>query len=266
MRKFFVAAAVAVAFLFGSASSADAAFRLRVESGTTTGPGVVITDNAAGDQSGTVDAIAYSTGVSETIGPFTLSFTLGTKTPGTLVLPGFYEGMDLNNVTITTSGAGTLRLILESDDFGANTPDGQLLLTNKIGGVLSAPGGSSLTSTSYLSDVSDMPNFGDDVSPSGALDPIPGSGAGSIGNLATSVGQTFGPGAFSGTVSTVASKTGGYSLYNVITVTFTGAGSVSLDSVTATSPAPAGLLMALTGVPVLGLGAWIRRRRGLATA
>lgn len=258
MRKFFLAAAVAVAALLSNVSSADAAFRLRVESGLTTGPGVVLTDGAAGDGSPGANSISFM----GSIGQFTLILTVGTQTP-LLQIPGFFEGMDLTNVTINTGGAGTLRLILESDDFGANTPNGGVALSNQIGGVLSAGAGSSLTTTSYASDGSFMPAFGADVIVPGAIAALPGAGVGSIGHLATSVGQTFGPGAFSGTVLTNFAKTGGYSLYNVITVNFTGAGSVSFNSVTATNPAPAGLVLALAGMPFFAIGARIRRRKAV---
>jgi len=50
--------------------------------------------------------------------------------------------------------------------------------------------------------------------------------------------------------------------------TFSGAAgsTFSIDNhLTYTNPAPAGLVLALTGVPVLGLRAWFRRRRSVAT-
>jgi len=259
MRKFFFTAAVAVATLVGTTSSADAAFRMRAEQGTTTGPGVVLTDNAAGDQSALANSIQFS----GTLGIFSLNVSVGTKTPF-LQIPGSFEGLDLTNVSINSTGAGTLRLIIESDDFGAITPDGGLALRNEIGGVLSAPAGSTLTSVAYGADSSDMPAFGADVTSPGVIAAIPGAGAGSIGNGATSVSQSFGPGAFGGSKETAFAKVGGYSLYNVVTVNFTGAGSVSFNSVTSTNPAPAGLVQALAAMPVFGFGAWVRRRRTLA--
>jgi hypothetical protein len=59
-----------------------------------------------------------------------------------------------------------------------------------------------------------------------------------------------------------------FSLTDVLTFTFTldpGSGqdtaNVSASTVAAVVPVPAGVILALTGLPVLGAGAWLRRRR-----
>ena len=49
-------------------------------------------------------------------------------------------------------------------------------------------------------------------------------------------------------------------MYTVVTVTFTGAGSVSFNSTLGTSPEPGSLIVLATGLPMLGLG-WLRRRK-----
>lgn len=251
VSKFLAAAAVAVVGLLASPSSADAAFRMRVETGTTTGPGVVLTDT-------------LSTGIisfSGSIGQFTLNVTTGLTAPA-IMLPGYFEGMDLNNISINSTGAGTLRLILEVTGLGANTPLGAVALESAVGGTLTAPAGSSITFASYADSSNSAPNLGPDTSPAGALPLVTGIGGGS--SVVTSQTFTPPPGAFSGTSTTNFNNTGTYSLYAVVTVKFTGAGLVSFDHQTATQPVPAGLVMALTGMPVLGLGAWIRRRRAAA--
>ena len=141
-----IIAVVAIGMGVLSAPSADAALRLRIEKGTTTGPGVVITDEAAsesgaaGSFAGTADAIAFA----GSVGQFVLNVTTGTSTPF-LVAPGYFEAMDLSNITINAGGAGVLRLILARTDYGAATPDGTLLFSNTVGGVLTASGGSSIT-------------------------------------------------------------------------------------------------------------------------
>jgi hypothetical protein len=256
MRKFLFAAAIAVVSLFSAARSAEATFQMRIESGTTTGPGVVITDESASESgvtagafAGTPNAISFS----GSIGQFTLNVTTGTSTPF-LSAPSFYEAQDLTNVTINSSGAGTLRLILSKDNYGAGTPDGNLTFKSDVGGVLTAGAGSSITFASYVDDGNGIPNLGHDQNPVGALDPVTGVGTAAIT-------QTFGPGVFSDSTGVAFSKTGTYSIYQVVTVTFTGAGSVSFNDTVGTAPAPAGLVLALTGLPALGVGNWLRRRR-----
>jgi len=242
----------------GHPSSADASFRLRVESGTTTGPGVVITADGSMAFSG---GSSYQTMANQFItfsGPiagFAINATTGVSTP-TLAAPGFYDAIDLSNITINSSGAGVLRLILEQD--GLNTaPDGQITLRQDVGGVLTSAVGSTVTFDSYAVNGSGTPSLGHDQFPAGTLDPVTGIGAGG----ASTVSQTFGNGPLSGTASTSFNKSGAYSLYTVVTVNFTGAGSVSFNEMTGTTPAPAGFVLALTGLPVLGIGAWFRGRR-----
>jgi len=145
---------------------------------------------------------------------------------------------------------------LEQD--GLNTaPKGNVVLQQEVGGALSAPGGSIVTFDSYAVNGSGTPTLGSDQFPAAPLPGVTG-----IGDGAVLVSQTFAPGSFSNTLGTNFNKTGSYSLYTVVTVTFTGAGSVSFNEITGVTPVPAGLVLALTGIPVLGLGTWFRRRRG----
>jgi len=55
-----------------------------------------------------------------------------------------------------------------------------------------------------------------------------------------------------------------YSMTERLVINFSASGGVvSLDGGSTVSvPAPAGLILVLTGTPVLGVGAWVRRRRG----
>jgi hypothetical protein len=259
MRKFFLLAAVAVASVLSLGTSADAAFRMRVESGTTTGPGVVITDGALGNETGIADGGAGTdnliivTSVGGLPG-FAVSVTTGTSSPF-LAAPTFFEAIDLNNVSINASGEGTLRMILVRSDFGAATPDGLVGFRVELGGTLSAPAGSTITFDSYGDDSNTIPDLGVDVNPVGALAPVTG-----IPALPT-ITHSFGVGAFSAAKEVNFIQSGTFSVYTVVTVNFTGAGSVSFNNTVGTSPAPAGLLLALTAAPVLGVGAWIRRRR-----
>jgi hypothetical protein len=231
---------------------------MRVESGTTTGPGVVITDEAASESgaAGAFAGTANAMNFAGSIGTFSLVVTTGTSTPF-LAAPGFYEAIDLSNISITAAGAGTLRIILERTDFGSLTPDGLLEFRSEVGGVLTAAAGSSITFNSYADDANAVPDLGADVNPVGALASVTGIGAGSP----ASITQSFGPGAFSGANGVDFSKSGTYSIYTVVTITFTSAGSVSFNQIVGTAPAPGGLVLALTAVPGLALGYWRRLRR-----
>jgi hypothetical protein len=257
MMRFFTAALLALAATIGCCSSADAAFRLRVEDTTGGDPGIGVVLTAT---SGSPDVISFN----GAIGGFSVVFTVGTKTP-TYQAPGYYSAMDLNNISIQSAGAGSLRIILEYDGFNTGSDGEQLEVTNQTGGSFSGPSGSSVTFTSYANRNAGQPDLGSpDVTTPGALSAIPISGSGSIGDSpAVSTSQTFGTGAFSGTSTTSFVKNGTYSLYSVVTVNFTGKGSISFDNTTETSPAPAGLVLALTAAP-FGIGAWLRRRRAIA--
>jgi len=258
LRRYFLTSVAVLTGLavLGTASSANADFRMRIESGTTIGPGVVITDNGPGDNQSSIGAIGFSGAITA---QFSINSSIGTTTP-TAVLPGYFDGIDLNNLTINSTGAGVLRLILEQTGFNT-APNGNITLQQEVGGVLTAGAGSTIKFQSFAANGSAVPNLGLDQFPTGALSLVTGIGPGDA-----SVTQTFGPGAFNGTAGTNFNKTGTYSMYEVVTVTFTSAGSVSFNGVTGTAPAPAGLVLALTGMPVLGLGAWVRRRRASTPA
>jgi len=266
LHRFIATTVMVGAAMFGVTSSGDAAFRLRVESGTSTGPGVVITYQTASDNQTVFDASSMTfvnSGATPNyiginvinLGPFMLSGTIGTSTPF-LSAPGFYEAIDLNNVTISSNAGGTLRLILEQTGLGASTPLGAVTFKSDVGGVLTAPLGSSITFASYIDSTGAVPVLGPDGATSTA---VTGIGPGSA-----SLSQTFTPppGNFSGSTGTQFTNTGSYSIYTVVTVNFeAGGGSVSFNQITGTTPAPAGLILALAGMPTLGLGVWLRRRR-----
>lgn len=268
MKRLFLVGLIAFAAMFGFSSNADAAFRLRIEdpaANSGNGNGVVITDQGVADSWNTGAGHPYDGAHSivymGSIGVFSLSVTTGVESPA-FQDPNSYVGIDLSNISISSSGAGSLRLILEADGF--NIPnDGEVLeVTNVVGGSLSAGAGSSVTFSSYANHDNGTPNLGAETTATPVnLAAVTGIGAAP----AVSTTQTFNTAGFNGTAKTSFVKSGDYSLYSVVTINFTSAGTVSFDSATATSPAPAGLVLALTAAP-FGLGAWIRRRRSSVQA
>jgi hypothetical protein len=273
--KILLALCAVVAVLLTTASPAEAIFRVRVESGTTTGPGVVITDGAVGDTlfPGADGAIAFA----GALGQYSIQFTLGTRTgsadgSGALAAPSFYDAIDIVNMTINSGGAGTLRIILEATGF-SNAPDGSVILRNNVGGVFDDGGnGSTVTFESFANDdgtATGVPGLGPDV----------GTSTGGAGVLAAAtfptvppavlVSQSFtanSPTSFSGQADGNFTKTGTYSLYAVVTITWTAAGNISFNHLTGTLPAPGGLALVLTALPGLGLGYWRRLRKQTTVA
>ena len=252
LRKIVFATFLTGTALLFVAQPADAAFRLRLED-VGSGKGVVISDGGVGDLSPDAGMIIFSGAVEG----FSVNVTTGTSTlTGPLTLPGYYGGIDLNNISIGSASAGTLRIILEQDGFGATTPDGGVVLNNKVGGVLTGPLNSTVTFESFADDTNAVPDLGPDQPTSSGLASVIGL---PTPNAVAAPALTFGSGAFSGSSSIAFNKTGTYSLYSVITITFDGEGSVSFNHITATNPAPVGLVLMASGAPVLAL-AWLRRR------
>ena len=81
----------------------------------------------------------------------------------------------------------------------------------------------------------------------------------------TQLGSTFDTGSAVGSFNRTSTNSP-YSLTSVANLTLSGNGVVNYSdhvNVTYTAPAPAGLVLALAGLPVFGLGAYIRRRRAV---
>jgi hypothetical protein len=251
MKKLLSLVAVAVLVMTATATPADAAFRLRIED-VGLGVGVVITDEAGGDGSpGTPNLISFSGAV----GGFFINFTVGSATP-LLVAPGFYDAIHLHDFSMT-GGAGTIRLILEKDGFNT-APDGGVGLVSEVGGVFTAPAGSTATFNAWANPGDLVPTLGPDVGPAAAplaaVPDLPPAGSTLAGPL------VFGPGAFGGSASAGFVKSGPYSLFTSAVITFTGPGNISFDHQTGTTPAPAGLLLLAAGAPFLAIGYYRRKK------
>lgn len=226
----------------------QAQFRLRVED-VGAGIGTVITDEGAGDSAtGIPGLITFIGGVG---GNFTINITTGTSKP---VVSNV---LDLTSVNIATTGAGTLRLTLEDTGytFGA---DGPTFVSGSIGGVLTAPAGSSITAQGWVNPGNLVPTLGADqaVGAIGAIPDLPPAGSAAAFSPVASTG----PGAFFFNDSAAFTKAGPYSLFSSVTLTLTGPGSVSLDLQVAAVPEPGSVSLVLGG---LVAGGMVLRRRAL---
>lgn len=187
--------------------------------------------------------------------------------------PGTQGGSNLglsNNETITSTfgvagGTHTIRIELSQDGFTAPTGT-PLTLSSSAGGSFDYLGGTNpnaqqsvaATYQGFLAS-SPGPLFGQ---PAGGSTPIQVASA-----SRTTAGTSplvFSPGT---SVNNLVPGGTPFSLTDVLTFTFTldaGSGQTAANvsaSTVASVPAPAGVVLALSGLPVLGIGTWLRRRR-----
>jgi len=239
---------ITVLAVFSTVAHADPLFRMRVED-LTTGQGVVLTDNGAGDIAGLAGVITFS----GSLNGFIVNVTTGLSSP---VIGGVtdYAQLDLASVNVHGSGPGVLRISLE--DGGYNLGSNTVRALGLVGGTLTAPAGSSVTFQTWANAADLVPDFGADHATASLLSPIgslPPAGSTSAGSA------SFGPGAFSSTGFGDFTISGAYSLFSQATLIFSGAGIVSFDQNTSVLPVQSSLLMlgmGLAGAVLVG-----RRRK-----
>jgi len=262
MRKFFLAAAVAVAALFGSAASADAAYQIRVTS--VNGAGTVVgTTTFNGTQN--ADGSGVTLGSSSSLPGFSLTIVNDIGTSG----PNFVSSSFTLNVTYT----GTVTAA------GPPATTSNKLIVEVLASNLSAP---PVGATSFITSNGSPSTSGlranSVVMTSGVISGNAVFGAAGT-TLGGQLGATLGTGTMgNGIVSSVlnpnpangvtfAIPSDPFTFYQTYTLSgFTNrnqTGSLSAGSTLSATPAPAGLVLALAGMPVFGLGAYIRRRRNV---
>jgi hypothetical protein len=247
-KTWLLATILAGIVLMGLAPSADAAFRLRVED-VGSGLGVVISDTDG-------DGVIVFTGPITGTG-FVINITSGISQPPAPGGAGFAQ-LNLSSINVNASGPGTLRVALESDGFTGGAP-GPLQMDSTVAvSALTVPV-VSITAQTWANGANLVPAYGKDVAPPGGLlDPLGPTPPGSVPGF-TPPGVTFTtPGGFA--TSSVGFTAGpAYSLFSQATVTFSAAGTVGFTIQQLVVPAPAGLVLAIAGLPVFGV-AYLRRR------
>jgi hypothetical protein len=162
------------------------------------------------------------------VGGFSINITTGISKP--IIGNSQEAAIDLNSVTISGEGTGTLEIMLTDTDFLLTNQNGQrLTVSNLIGGTT-----------------------GGTVSAQGILDfgnnPF-GIGGGPV--FSTPFQGPFGPGAFSGTVKTATSPIGPnpFSLTETVTVVHTQIGQItSFDKELKAVPEPSSLMLLAPGL------------------
>jgi hypothetical protein len=245
----------AVAILGIGTSPAAADFRLRIEN-VSTGEGVVVTDNSG--------LIILANG--SIPGGFSIPALTAVSIPPFGGPPFTSAALELSGTILYTNPLpGTIRLNLESTDYqiGSSPVYGSF-----ISNFTDLPG-STITARSWINPNNLVPNYGDDTV--GPLDPLGAPPDGSLlvlwdtvnGNPIPPVDAiTFGPGDNENTAlgSRGFSSSGPYSLFLQVDINFTGpVGTVSFSETQTVVPAPAGLVLAVIGLPFLGFS-YLRRR------
>lgn len=267
VRRFALAAALAVVGVFAAPTTTQAAFLLQLQSGTQTATIDLDALSSGGPGGGPNYSYAFffketvegtTTGVFGNLefAGYTISAATNvTNTPGSL-LGG---NLSLNGLTVTRNSGSEDDLTIALTATGYSLPNPQNMLDSNFGARLNT-----LAQTIPLVDFRSSYAAGNN--PFG----------GDFSNLATTEGSNFGPREpqmpFSAVgQSSLNSSTGTYSLTNVVTITGLGFGvSNRLDQGGVSSlvtpeavPAPAGLILVVGAVPFLAL---LRRRRGAAPA
>lgn len=256
MRKFFIAAMVAVASLVASGSTAQAAYTVRIYDDGVLQGGVTITNI------GTTKVLYAADTTNFEISGNSLSNFPGTQGGSKLSIS--------NDLQVTTKfggdgGSHTLRIEISQTDWTAPVGD-PLILSSSGGGSFDYLQGSNLSASQsvavdyqgFLDNSNTL--FGQPVA--GSTPTISDSATRTtVGTTSLDLGNSVNP--------LVPGITAGskFSMTDVLVFTFTvdaGSGqtaaNISASSV-ASVPAPAGLVLALTGLPALGIGGWLRRRR-----
>ncbi len=235
-------AALAVFITVASPTKACASFELEIQASS---DGIHWTDEG----SVTITPPSSILNASFTIGDFTVTETIAvSNSPGDTV-----NGATLTqtNVAITSVSGSDGTIYVEVSAQGYSIPESPPLATLTSSSTLNTQSGSTTeTATSYV-DLGDA-LFGT-------------SGAATAPLTVTASGQG---GYGSGSDTTSFSASGTYSLTNEVSYTFTGVTAANQElisegnvSTTVTTPVPSTAVLALSGLPLLGLGLWLRRRK-----
>jgi hypothetical protein len=238
VKPWVLVAVVATVAALCTAAPADAAFKLRI--GTSAGgPFTTVTD---GDGDG---AITFSGAV----GSFFVTVTAGNSKP---LLPNTPSKADMDlTILAVSTGAGSLFVDLTDTDYVLSPSPGQYILRSSMSG--NADG-----TVKFQSWVS----FG--TGGNGEFQPLPLSAAG--GTQVTTGPQGPLTGSPIGDV-VIKDFTGSspFSMTSRTELTATGAGQLfSTDGrTTVVTPAPAGMILAVSAFPFAGAFFWLRRRKAV---
>jgi len=183
---------------------------------------VTITDNGVGDASLATGVISFS----GSFGDFNVQVTTGSSNSTSGTQPA---QLTINSLSITGASSSSLRLTLTDTGFTAPS-SGLAGVRNQLSSTQIPQG----TTVTYQSTVAGT------ATPQLSLNGV----GGVVGFASVNIGATP------------------YTITSVTNLTLGAAGTVQMTGITQVAvPAPAGVVLALTAVPFLGLGSWLRRRK-----
>jgi len=249
LKKFVILGAVAAAlFCTAPAAQATLTVKLSVDGGT----------NFLVPTSGSL------TGSGVTTATFNVGGTIFTVT-GTSNAPLGVQPAQISQVQValnnTTGTSAAFNLVVAVSDTNFTTPSGPTTLTSSLSGAIAA-GAVSSTGTTNFQSVIDYNNnlFGG----------LPIGGVASGNTFSTGVQNFTITSSFNNTVAAATTATIPFALSNEFHVSSLTLGAGAQYTLTGTTtlavPEPATMVAALTGLPLLGIGAWARRRKALSVA
>jgi hypothetical protein len=205
-------------------------------------------------------------------GVITISGTLASNFPGAPTGAGLTLA-NTTNVKFASATVGSVEIVSTQTGFTAPASS-PLLLSSSGGGTIQNTSGTATSASSTYQGVLDPNNLdfgagnGSTIvvgTPPPAVHSTPAmTASGTAGGTTSGTGTA--PLVYSpGTATNLVASATPFSLTNVLT--FSGQSTVnevlagSWTTTAAPVPVPAGLVLALTGLPCLGLGRWLRRRR-----
>jgi len=227
-----VAAVAAAVFLVGSASTAEAGFTITLH------------EAGFGDQTINIASGTLTDTGNINFGDYRVNISAFDSAPGISTLfGGALVSQNTFTVTTITPAGADLRITVQDDTFSSGPYGTGNPVTLKHSMSTTALSDGTLTSHSFITGASTLTTT--DISLTGPT--LSGADNNSVSGSIAPLGSTF-------------------TMGNVSTVHFTGGSGTANYTVTTVAPvpAPAGMALVLTGLPVLSIRGWLRRRRQTA--
>lgn len=255
LKKWVLAGLLAGAVAFGTTSRASAEFTLRVILDGVQQGADITWDGSTTDKFGAAEIDYNNHSFSVTGGDVSLKFTTSLSNEDGGKGYGSSAKLVINGIQISNTSNDHHTLVLETSDSDFSFPQGPNSRIHTTGSATGDNTGSNDSTTmSIVGGISTSNTLFDTsslVAPTNTLT--------FAGNDTFGLSQSAANGTFSNTTD----LSGNFALTNILTFDLTPG--VQYDSagdvVEVITPVPAGLLLTLSGAPVLGAWHWIRRRR-----
>lgn len=212
------------------APTAHAAMMLNLNDGTTS---LTITDGDLADSYPGVGRMTYLVAVGTN---WLTNATTGISKP--VVGGPALAYLDLNSINVTSTGAGTMTVMLTDDGYTLPALGGSGIVSSLIGGTTAG--------TVQLEQIFDPDNTLFAGQHPSFVDPDPTNNV----SLLTPV---MGSGVFGSTQGTTVPLVGTFSLTEIVVITHMGTGTTSFNAESTVVPVPAAVLLGILGLGVVGM-------------